>query len=87
MVTPTNPIPINGAVKLTLADNISYDEAKLIETCTITTSAGFSGKEGYCFKDKNFGDKTFGAAKEGKGARALWFVNVFKDQEWYTSQF
>ena len=96
MVTPTNPIPMNGAVKLTLPNNISiqHSEGKtneeklklLIDSCSITTSAGYTGIDGYCIADKDYFADGWGEAMSGeKGARAIWFIGAFVDQEWYTS--
>jgi len=57
---------------------------KFLAACSITTSASFVGTE-YCQLDKNFYDESWGAASKGKGARAIWFIGAFVDQEWYTS--
>jgi len=102
MVTPTNPIPKNGAVKLTLPNNIRFQsasgevwekfadmeagKAEFIERCKITTSAAYVGAA-HCIPDGNFFSEEARGAQAGKGNRALWFIGAFVEQEWYTSQF
>ena len=84
-VTPTNPIPYVGAVKVVYPDNVEIaDKAVFEEHCSISTTQTFVGatKWKYCMLDKNYAETGPGVV----GKRTFWLFNAFQDQEWYTSQ-
>jgi hypothetical protein len=81
-VTPTNPVPYVGAVKVVYPDNVEIADKETFEKhCSITTTQTFAGSTN-CRLDKNY-DSTDPAVE---GRRTFWLFNAFQDQEWYTSQ-
>lgn len=69
--TPTNPIPALAWVKVVYPKNVEIKDDSFVENCSIQTAMSYKGKE-YCILDAD--------------TRTIWFKDVFKDQDFYTSE-
>lgn len=69
--TPLNPIPQAGWVQVIYPSTVVLKEAEFIDNCQAITSLSYSGEK-HCMLDK---DK-----------RTIWFYDIFRDQEVYTSE-